>query len=121
MFFTGLVMDITLTWSTCALLRFQQEKKKRRVTNMEFLRKIKIRHSSVLGFEIRHLGYLVAQRATSYKLLQLISLCQKGLLCSTFFLTVLNHAYFVAVEWVLTFEIWFAKVGSKQNNIIYCT
>jgi hypothetical protein len=41
-------------------------KKKKRGTNMQFLRKIKRRHSSVLGFDIRHLGYIVAQWTTSY-------------------------------------------------------
>ncbi|KAH8492622.1 hypothetical protein H0E87_022002, partial [Populus deltoides] len=46
-------------------------KKKKRGTNMQFLGKIKIRHSSVLGF---------------------------------------------FVEWVLSFECWFRKVGSKQNK-----
>jgi hypothetical protein len=68
MFFTGLVMDLTLTWSTCPLLLFQQEKKKKKKSgaNMEFLRKIKRPHSSVLGFDMRHLGYLVAQWTTSY-------------------------------------------------------
>jgi len=33
---------------------------------------------------------------------------------------IIEHAYFVAVEWVLTFEFWFGKVGRKQNNIIDC-
>ncbi|KAG5223395.1 proteasome alpha type (20S proteasome alpha B) (proteasome endopeptidase complex) [Salix suchowensis] len=27
----------------------------------------------------------------------------------------------IKVEWVLTFEFWYGKVGSKQNNIIDCT
>ncbi|KAB5532260.1 hypothetical protein DKX38_018988 [Salix brachista] len=45
--------------------------------------------------------------------LSLVIWFQNGLL--------LNHMYFVAVELVLTFEFWFGKVGSKQNNIIDCT
>ncbi|KAG6754370.1 hypothetical protein POTOM_042409 [Populus tomentosa] len=49
MFFTGLVMDLTLTSSTCPVLLFQHKKKKKKSgANMQFLRKIKRRHSSVL-------------------------------------------------------------------------
>lgn len=75
----------------------------------------------LLDLQIRHLGYLVAQRVTSYQLMQLISLCQRGLLCCILSLQSLNHLYFVVVEWVLTFEFQFGKAGSRQNNIIDCT
>jgi len=120
MFFTGLVMDLTLTWSTCTLLLFLQEKKKKRGTNMQFLRKIKIRHSSVLRFEIRHPGYLFAQRTTSYQLLQLLS---KRVALLYFFLNSAEPHLFCCSGMGPDFRVLVRRrrKQAEQNHILYIT
>lgn len=119
-----MVMDLYLTWLLQYTYPIAVPTEKRREACFHFSRRRKIYHIPVsLNLEIRNICLLNKPLLASCNLIS-----AKELPCWNMFslfvclsLYSLKFFYSLAVEWVLIFEFWFEKVGSKQNNIIDCT